>query len=77
MLKKLGQVYVFGDNSNGQLGLPYINQLNRYEKIILDVKRVDTQVLNNKLKDIVQIEAGKTHSLVLSSNGKVFICGKT
>ena len=61
-LSNAGQIYSFGNNDSGQLGLGD-NVNSNTPKVIL------------QLNHIIQIVAGKDHSLVLSTTGKVYAYG--
>ena len=61
-LRDDGQVYGFGLNTDGQLGLG--NKVRRNEPTLI-----------SKLKNIVQISAGENHSLCLRKDGKVYRFG--
>jgi len=65
VLSSDGQVFGFGDNTYGQLG---IGRITWSEKLPIAVNT--TGALQGKR--IVQMSAGTTHSLVLSSDGQVF-----
>ena len=58
------QLYGWGNNDWGQLGIGTVNDRNEYFKPII------IESLNNK--DIVDISCGSLHSLVLTSSGTVF-----
>jgi alpha-tubulin suppressor-like RCC1 family protein len=62
VLTKEGQVYSFGRNELGQLGLGHT-------KTIID----PTSIPN--LKNIVQTSAGENHSLLLTQNGEIYSFG--
>jgi alpha-tubulin suppressor-like RCC1 family protein len=61
ILNSRGQVFSFGKNDRGQLGLG--DQIDRSIPTLID------------LPDIVAISAGGEHSLFLNSQGQVFGCG--
>lgn len=54
-------VYGFGNNLYGQLGIGHKNQVARLEEL--------------KLKNVKEISAGSTHSLFLDRDGNMFGCG--
>jgi len=62
ILSNTGQVYAFGNNSAGQLGLG-----NNVDRI--------TPILIPDVTDIEQITAGGNHSLVLSNTGQIYAFG--
>jgi len=61
-LSNTGQIYTFGNNYKGQLGLG--DEID---------KNVPTLIPN--LEDVVQISAGESHSLILSNNGQIYVFG--
>lgn len=58
----LSQVYAFGDNQYGQLGLKHINNINQ-------------PTIVKKLHNIVQICSNETQTLLLTNQGDVYTCG--
>ena len=62
LLNNEGQVYVYGCNTNGQLGLG-----DNYNRVAAK--------LNPNLYNVVSISAGYDHSLVLTSEGQVYAFG--
>ena len=62
ILSKTGQVYAFGFNTLGQLGLG--------DHLLRNVP-----TLIPTLKSIIQVAAGELHSLVLTSNGQIYAFG--
>jgi alpha-tubulin suppressor-like RCC1 family protein len=67
ILNDQGQVFSFGGNYYGQLGLG----LSRGEVVTFPTKTIDDQ----KVGKIVAISAGHDHSLILNSQGQVFSFG--
>lgn len=63
-LDQLGQVWAFGSNESGQLGLGH------YETL-------DTPTLIPELSGIIRIAAGRNHSLFLDQDGQVWACGES
>ena len=62
-LTNAGEIYAWGKNMGGQLGLGNYNNRN--------IPTLVPTLPNN----IIQIEAGNNHSLVLSSSGKIYAFG--
>ena len=60
-----GDVWVFGKNDNGQLGLG----LGHLEEVVSNVVKVDS------LKDIISVHCGYNYSMCIDSNGRVFSFG--
>ena len=58
------QVYAFGNNSCGQLGIGD-----------LIIPHIDNPILIPKLSNIIQISAGGNYSLVLNNKGEVYVFG--
>lgn len=58
-----GQVYAFGSNSHGQLGINDADTRLNLPKLISDIS------------DIIQISAGNYHSLMLTDQNRVYTCG--
>lgn len=63
ILNSHGQVFSFGSNDEGQLGLGLEN---------IDHKSVPTLIEASEIGDIVSISASFNHSLLLNSQGQVF-----
>jgi len=59
-----GEVYAWGRNEKGQLGLGDVKD-----------RKVPTLVSELTGHDIVSVSTGKNHSLFLTSEGKVLVCG--
>ena len=59
---KNGEVYVFGYNNYGQLGLGNIKNQNMPQLLMTD-------------KEIRQIACGQEHSIILKKNGELFVFG--
>ena len=66
ILTEDGEVYAFGNNKNGQLGLNDTNER------LLPTKIDSTHYGNKK---ITQISAGSLHSLILTEDGEVYAFG--
>ncbi len=64
LLNKDGRVYVFGDNNDGQLGLGTNTNFDTSELVLIPT-----------LFDIVEISAGKKHSLCLDKFGQIYTFG--
>jgi alpha-tubulin suppressor-like RCC1 family protein len=62
LLKNNEEVYVFGRNYNGQLGLGHNNDQNVPQLLMKD-------------ENINQIACGSYHTVILKSNGNVYIFG--
>ncbi len=62
-LSNTGEVYAFGENGYGQLGLEHYNNINMPTLVL--------KMPNN----IIQIEAGSNHSLVLRADGHIYVFG--
>ncbi len=74
-----GQVFAFGSNTNGQLGIDFTEKEwreLRCRELFLDDMGKDHPVLIPELKDIQQISAGGEHSLCLDKSGNVFAFGQ-
>jgi alpha-tubulin suppressor-like RCC1 family protein len=61
ILSSKGQVFGFGDNTLGLLGL--------------DTEEITVPTLIEKLENIIDLSTGGAHSLFLNSRGQVFACG--
>ena len=76
-----GQIYAFGSNMDGQLGLGYSIYFNMVifdPSFVIGTKEdnyTNKPLLNNTLKDIIQIAAGWYFSLALTMNGQIYSCG--
>ena len=57
ILTKDGYVYVWGLNSNGELGIGTYNQ-------------VTTPTLLDYVNNVLDISIGKNHTMILTTNGK-------
>ena len=66
-LDSTGKVYSCGDNADGALGLNTIS----------DTIEIPTEITFGDIvgKTIIQVSAGRDHSLFLDSTGKVYSCG--
>ena len=67
-LRDDGQVYAVGNNDDNQLGFPH-------GRSRISTRTGPIPKLIPKLKNIVQVSAGKDYSLCLSDDGKVYILG--
>ncbi|MFZ2539398.1 MAG: hypothetical protein WAX04_10915 [Oscillospiraceae bacterium] len=56
------KLYVYGDNSDGALGIPEIKTTNGF-------------ILNEEVEDVVKVICGFDHTFVLNSKGEIFGCG--
>ena len=59
---KDGYVYVWGLNSNGELGIGTYN-------------RVTTPTLLDYVNNVLDISLGKNHTIILTTNGKILTSG--
>ncbi|CAH2104379.1 unnamed protein product [Euphydryas editha] len=64
-MNSVGEIWTWGANSHGQLGLDVTSE--QIEK--------PTKVARETFDDIKHIACGGAHSLLLDSNGKLFSCG--
>lgn len=67
-LTKDGKVYGWGLNTSGQLGINSVVNT-RYAQEMLDIKGLEA------VTDIIDIKAGRLHSVVLDKNGYVYSTG--
>jgi len=63
ILDKDGNVYSFGRNNYGQLGL------NLDDEVVMEPKKI------SEIKNVMDISCGANHSLFLTKEGKVYACG--
>lgn len=72
ILTNIGQIYAFGDNKCGQLGLGDNNSKN----VPIVIHEFDNIIKNSVIENnIVQISAGSDHSMVLMESGQVYMFG--
>jgi alpha-tubulin suppressor-like RCC1 family protein len=64
ILNSQGQIFTFGNNQNGRLGLGYVTD-----------QPFPTLVDNSVIGDIIAISVGRAHSLILNSQGQLFSFG--
>lgn len=67
LLTNQGNLFVCGNNIDGQLGLPDIKSIKHFEKCIIDNLQ--------KNERIVHIKAGALQSLLLTNLGTLLVCG--
>jgi alpha-tubulin suppressor-like RCC1 family protein len=72
ILNSQGQVYSFGDNPNGELGLKYGGIGTHLPTLIETVEGLDGQ---EPIGFIMAMAAGEHHSFLLDSRGRVFSFG--
>ena len=64
---KINKVYTFGYNS-GQLGFEHNNHISIPEEVVNDSN-------NENIDDVIDVSCGGYNTLILKSNGKVFVSG--
>ncbi|KAF9054974.1 RCC1/BLIP-II [Hymenopellis radicata] len=69
-----GDVWGWGLNTMGQLGTGYETEDDSQVQLPKKVRRLSAQDLNGAT--VVQIVGGEHHTLFLTSNGKVYACGR-
>merc|ERR1712000_472917 len=77
-LSERGEVYSFGYNVNGQLGIGNNEKSYNYGQLGLENNdNQNTPILCSSLsnEDVVDIKCGSDYTLVLTSNGDVLSCG--
>lgn len=67
VLTSTGQIYAFGINTSGQLGLG--DNVNRREPVPI------TKFNDNDNHNFIQVSAGHLHSVALTNNGSIYVFG--
>lgn len=68
VLTKTGQVYTWGSNEGGQLGLDF--KMGQPQDVV--VKPTIVESLIRQKQHVVQVAGGETHSIVLTKEGLVW-----
>src|ERR1044071_8023373 len=67
LIKDQYNIYTWGDNRLGQLGLGHTRQMNTPQKIIIENKNI--------FDNIKKIKCGENHTMLLTKHGKMYACG--
>lgn len=72
---ELGNLYAWGLNNYGQLGVGGCESTHRPTRVVFPSKEEDKGENRDENVKIVQVDGGEHHSIALSSDGKVYVFG--